>query len=808
MICSRPRLKTLVLNDQQNRQFMAEVLGRYGQRCVFNDAAKIFIPSESCGEWSILREASDLHAVAEPSHPFLVNFVDLLKEGDVATFGLHSNFIARVASRTVSKVLSNTVDLTVVLLCLEMLQTKGTLMEIIKHNIRRMSFRSVHDSLKLLRDFVENFPGPSKLSSEDVDLLVNAIHFAFLKSLPDTDEQNFDVTEFILLQSFDARLPFSFALVEGVVAPEPDLTAEDFKSSSSCIHVLVFSFALIESERNTQKQSYHDSFLNLIPLELKNIHDKILASGVQIVICQKAVNSGLKIALKRCKVICVELFGQKRTKAVTQLSGARKVRCWNDHVHLEQHMGMIDAIEFLDVGTEPWIVFKKANSRVSSIIFSETPEFLEQTEVLVSKCLILLNLAVRKIALPSRVVKEKLFGSIRCFANFDHTDALNLESRLTEDEKLIRDSARQYCQEKLLPRVVEATRKEMFHKEIYSEMGNLGLLGPTIDGYGCPGVSSVAYGLIAREVERVDSGYRSAMSVQSSLVMGPIAEYGTEEQKQRFLPRLARGELIGCFGLTEPNHGSDPGGMECRAIYDSASKKYVLNGTKTWITSSPIADIAVVWAKDQTGTIRGFIVERGMDGFTTPVIEGKFSLRASVTGQICLSDVQVPAENAFPSIKGLAGPFGCLNNARYGIAWGVLGAAEACYTAARQYTLDRIQFKRPLAANQLIQKKLADALTEISIGLHSCLQVGRLKDEKKVAPEMISLIKRNSCGKAIEIARACRDMLGGNGIVDEYHVMRHVMNLEAVNTYEGTHDIHALILGRAITGIQAFAPKG
>jgi glutaryl-CoA dehydrogenase len=343
-----------------------------------------------------------------------------------------------------------------------------------------------------------------------------------------------------------------------------------------------------------------------------------------------------------------------------------------------------------------------------------------------------------------------------------------------------------------------------FDKEIIPEMGELGFLGSTIKGYGCAGVSSVAYGLMAREVERIDSSYRSAMSVQSSLVMHPINTFGTEEQKEKFLPRLARGELIGCFGLTEPNHGSDPSGMETKARQDSKTKTYTLNGTKSWITNSPIADVFIVWAKNDLGKIRGFILEKGMQGLSTPVIEGKCSLRASVTGQIVMEDVKVPEENILPNVSGLKGPFECLNNARYGIAWGAFGAAEACLHTAQQYTLDRKQFGRPLAANQLIQKKLADMVTEISIGLQACLQVGRLKDEGRVTPEMISLVKRNSCGKALEIARVARDMLGANGIVDEYNVIRHMVNLETVNSYEGTHDIHALILGRAITGIQSF----
>lgn len=387
---------------------------------------------------------------------------------------------------------------------------------------------------------------------------------------------------------------------------------------------------------------------------------------------------------------------------------------------------------------------------------------------------------------------------------FDWRDALDLEGQLTEEEIMIRDSFRDYCQEKLMPRILMANRHEHFHREIVSEMGELGVLGPTIKGYGCAGTSYVAYGLIAREVERVDSGYRSVMSVQSSLVMHPINAYGTEAQKEKYLPRLARGEILGCFGLTEPNHGSDPSSMETKAKYNPSSGTFSISGAKTWITNSPVADIAVVWAKCEDGRVRGFILERGMKGFNTPKIEGKFSLRASATGMILMDEVEVPQENLLPNVSGLAGPFGCLNNARYGIAWGALGAAEFCFHAARQYTLDRIQFGVPLARNQLMQKKMADMLTEITIGLQSCLALGRLIDEKKAAPEMISMLKRNSCGKALDIARQARDMLGGNGIADEYHIIRHVMNLEAVNTYEGTHDIHALILGRAITGLQSF----
>ena len=353
-----------------------------------------------------------------------------------------------------------------------------------------------------------------------------------------------------------------------------------------------------------------------------------------------------------------------------------------------------------------------------------------------------------------------------------------------------------------MPGIIEANRNEKFDRAIMTEMGALGLLGSNLHGYGCAGASSVAYGLIAREIERVDSSYRSCLSVQSSLVMWPIYTYGTESQQNKFLPALARGELIGAFGLTEPDHGSDPGGMTTRA--KNVDGGYILSGTKTWITNSPIADVMVVWAKDESDLIRGFIVERDMSGIKTPKIEGKFSLRASPTGQIIMEDVFVPEANVFPDIRGLKGPFGCLSSARYGIGWGALGSAEFCWHAARQYVLERKQFGRPLAANQLIQKKLADMQSEIAIGLHACLRVGRLKDEGAATPEMISIIKRNSTGKSLEIARTSRDMHGGNGISDEYHVIRHVMNLEAVNTYEGTHDVHALILGRAQTGIQAF----
>lgn len=391
-------------------------------------------------------------------------------------------------------------------------------------------------------------------------------------------------------------------------------------------------------------------------------------------------------------------------------------------------------------------------------------------------------------------------------AIFSWKDALNMESQLTEEEIMVRDQFRNYCQDKLMPRILLANRNEEFDPKIMRELGEMGVLGPTIRGYGCAGLSSVGYGLITRELERVDSSYRSAMSVQSSLVMWPIYSYGTEEQREKYIPKLATGELIGCFGLTEPNHGSDPAGMETNAKFNARNKTFMLNGTKSWITSSPIADVFVVWAKcdSDDNRIRGFILEKGMSGLSAPKIEGKFSLRASITGQIVMEDVEVPEANILPNAAGLGGPFGCLNNARYGIAWGVMGAAEFCLETARQYTLDRHQFNRPLANNQLMQKKMADMLTDISLGLQGCVQVGRLKDQGRATPEMISLIKRNNCGKALDIARAARDMLGGNGICDEYHIIRHVMNLEAVNTYEGTHDIHALILGRAITGLQAF----
>lgn len=388
------------------------------------------------------------------------------------------------------------------------------------------------------------------------------------------------------------------------------------------------------------------------------------------------------------------------------------------------------------------------------------------------------------------------------WASFNWEDPFLLEQQLSDDERMVSDTARQFAQERLAPRIQEAYRDETTDPAIFREMGELGLLGPTIEGYGCSGLGYVSYGLITREIERVDSGYRSMMSVQSSLVMYPIYAYGSEAQREKYLPKLATGEWIGCFGLTEPDHGSDPGGMKSRAR--SVDGGYEISGTKMWISNSPIADVFVVWAKNDAGKIRGFILEKGMDGLSAPKIEGKLSLRASITGEIVMDGVFVPEENLLPNTEGLKGPMGCLNNARYGIAWGVLGAAEACWHAARQYVLDRKQFGRPLAANQLIQKKLADMQTEIGLGLQGCLQAGRLREQGQLAPELISLLKRNSCGKALDIARAARDMHGGNGISDEYVVFRHMANLETVNTYEGTHDIHALILGRAQTGIQAF----
>jgi glutaryl-CoA dehydrogenase len=385
---------------------------------------------------------------------------------------------------------------------------------------------------------------------------------------------------------------------------------------------------------------------------------------------------------------------------------------------------------------------------------------------------------------------------------FQWEDPLLLEDQLSDEERMVRDSAYAYCQEKLMPRVIEANRHEIFHREIMNEMGEMGFLGSTLEGYGCAGVNNVCYGLIAREVERVDSGYRSALSVQSSLAMYPIYEFGSEQQKQKYLPKMAAGEWIGCFGLTEPGFGSDPNGMVTRAR--KVDGGFVLHGAKMWITNAPLADVLVVWARDDEKVIRGFVLEKGMKGLSTPKIEGKFSLRASETGEIVMDEVFVPEENMLPNVSGLKGPFSCLNKARYGIAWGALGAAEFCWHATRSYTLERKQFGRPLAANQLIQLKLANMQTEITLGLQAVLRLGRLMDEDRFAPEMVSLLKRNSCGKALDIARVARDMHGGNGISDEFHIIRHVMNLEAVNTYEGTHDIHALILGRAQTGIAAF----
>jgi glutaryl-CoA dehydrogenase len=388
-------------------------------------------------------------------------------------------------------------------------------------------------------------------------------------------------------------------------------------------------------------------------------------------------------------------------------------------------------------------------------------------------------------------------------ANFQWDDPFLFNQQLNEEERMIQDSARDFCQSALMPRIVEANRHETYDRDIMLQMGEMGFLGSTLPAeYGGAEVNYVSYGLIAREVERVDSGYRSAMSVQSSLVMYPIYSYGNEDQRRKYLPKLATGEWVGCFGLTEPDHGSDPGGMKTRA--KKVDGGYVLNGAKMWITNAPVADVFVVWAKTEDDRIRGFVLEKGMPGLSAPKIEGKFSLRASVTGEIVMDNVEVPEDNLLPNVAGLKGPFGCLNSARFGIAWGALGAAEFCWHAARQYTLDRIQFGRPLAANQLVQKKLADMQTEIHIALQACLQAGRLRDENQLAPETVSLIKRNSCGKALEIARTARDMHGGNGVSDEFHVIRHMLNLEAVNTYEGTHDVHALILGRAQTGIQAF----
>ena len=393
-------------------------------------------------------------------------------------------------------------------------------------------------------------------------------------------------------------------------------------------------------------------------------------------------------------------------------------------------------------------------------------------------------------------------GSATHWTRLNWEDPFELDAQLTEEQRMVRESARQYAQDRLAPRVTAAFRNEETDPNIFREMGEVGLLGPTIEGYGCPGVDYVSYGLIAREVERVDSGYRSMLSVQSSLVMYPIYAYGTDAQREKYLPKLATGEWIGCFGLTEPDHGSDPGGMITRAR--STEGGYRLTGAKMWISNSPIADVFVVWAKTDDGVIRGFVLEKGMEGLSAPKIEGKLALRASITGEIVMDDVFVPEENLLPNVSGLKGPFGCLNNARYGIAWGTLGAAETCWHAARDYTLDRKQFGKPLAATQLVQKKLADMQTEIGIGLQSCLRAGQMLSDGAISPDLISLIKRNSCGKALDIARTARDMLGGNGISDQYPVMRHMVNLEVVNTYEGTHDIHALILGRSQTGIAAF----
>ena len=385
---------------------------------------------------------------------------------------------------------------------------------------------------------------------------------------------------------------------------------------------------------------------------------------------------------------------------------------------------------------------------------------------------------------------------------FQWMDPLLIHDLLTDDERLIQDTVARYCQDRLQPRILEANRQETVDRDIFYEMGELGMLGSTIQGYGCAGLNYVCYGLIAREVERVDSGYRSMMSVQSSLVMHPINAYGSDQQKEKYLPHLATGNWVGCFGLTESDNGSDPGSMRTRA--HRVDSGYRLIGSKMWITNSPIADVLIVWAKDDEGAIRGFILDRGMEGLSTPVIEGKFSLRASVTGEIVMDNVFVPEENILPGVSGLSGPFGCLNRARYGISWGSMGAAEFCWHSARNYVLDREQFGRPLAANQLIQKKLADMQTDIALGLNGALRVGRLIDEGRMLSDAISMLKRNNCGKALDIARVARDMHGANGVSDEYHVIRHVMNLEAVNTYEGTHDVHALILGRAQTGIQAF----
>jgi glutaryl-CoA dehydrogenase len=408
---------------------------------------------------------------------------------------------------------------------------------------------------------------------------------------------------------------------------------------------------------------------------------------------------------------------------------------------------------------------------------------------------------VSPVQVPEAVAESHVPAKTRKMAAFQWDDALLLDGQLTEDERAIRDAAHAYCQDKLFPRVLMANRHETFDREIMNEMGEMGFLGATLDTHGCAGVGYVAYGLIAREVERVDSGYRSAFSVQSSLVIYPIWAFGSDAVKDKYLPKLRTGEFVGCFGLTEPDAGSDPASMRTRA--KAVDGGFLVSGSKTWITNSPLADVFVVWAKNDAGDIKGYVLEKGMKGLTAPKIEGKFSLRASTTGMIMMQDVFVPAGNEL-NVKGLRGPFSCLNNARYGIAWGSLGAAEFCWHAARDYTLQRMMFGRPLAATQLIQKKLADMQTEITLGLQGALRLGRLMEEHAAAPEMISLMKRNNCGKALDIARQARDMHGGNGIADEYHVIRHVMNLEAVNTYEGTHDVHALILGRAQTGLSAF----
>lgn len=410
--------------------------------------------------------------------------------------------------------------------------------------------------------------------------------------------------------------------------------------------------------------------------------------------------------------------------------------------------------------------------------------------------------------LRSTTRKVSLIPSARMASgiSFDFSDPLNLKSQLTEEETLVAQTAKAYAEQELMPRIVQANRNEVFDRKIMTEMGELGLLGPTIHGYNCAGVGYNAYGVIANAVEHVDSAYRSAMSVQSSLVMHPINTFGSDEQKAKYLPELASGKMVGCFGLTEPNHGSDPSSMETRAKKQSDGS-WILNGSKNWITNSPIADVFIIWAKDDEGIIRGFILEKDMKGLSAPKIEGKFSLRASTTGMIFMEDVHVPAGQQLPKARGLGGPFSCLNSARFGISWGALGAASFCYEAARTYTLERSQFGAPLASNQLIQKKLADMSVEIAFGLQGCLQVGRLLDAKNCPIELISMTKRNSCGKSLDIARQARDMLGGNGISDEYHIIRHAMNLEAVNTYEGTHDIHALIIGKGITGIPSFVPK-